>query len=393
MASNSLSDRVVKVTIENFLSFKHAEVRLGKLNVLIGPNASGKSNFTKALRLLGNHARLGYPALPDYRGFEDVAFGFNPYSKVRIGIEAVLGGADVRYELTLTRDDYFERAFINDKLALYGKGKDARTSVLVKEDGQQRLADVLKPYLATTTHKKLKPLLYEPKFASVLMDLPPNSVGGLVRLSSFLKSVSAHSFSPEAIRARTRVKEVPVLDYRGRNLARILLHLRLEERGAFSRVESVLKSLVPEVEEVIPHLEGEYVEVWLRVKGLGKPLKPPNISDGTLRILAFITALYSGTSLAVLEEPENCVHPHLLESLVSLMRGAPCQVIVTTHSPYLLDHVKPEEVLVVEKEGTETKVKGLTGMSELRAVKEFLEEGGTLGEAWYSGLVGGTPEA
>lgn len=391
MASNSLSDRVVKVTIENFLSFKHAKVRLGKLNVLIGPNASGKSNFTKALRLLRNHARLGYPALPDYQGFEDITFGFNPYSKVRIGIEALLGGDKVEYELMMTGEDYFERAFINGKLALYGKGREAMERVLVEEGNEQRLVNVSRPPITAPKEANLLP--YTPAVASVLRDPPPNSVGGLVRLSSFLKSVSAHSFSPDVIRARTRVKEDPVLNYRGRNLARVLLHLHLEERGAFSRVESVLKSLVPEVEEVIPHLEGEYVEVWLRVKGLGKPLKPPNISDGTLRILAFITALYSGTSLAVLEEPENCVHPHLLESLVSLMRGAPCQVIVTTHSPYLLDHVKPEEVLVVEKEGTETKVKGLTGTSELKAVKEFLEEGGTLGEAWYSGLVGGTPEA
>ena len=392
MASNSLSDRVVKVTIENFLSFKHAEVRLGKLNVLIGPNASGKSNFTKALRLLRNHVRLGYPALPDYRGFEDVTFGFNPYSKVRIGIEALLEGDKVEYELTITKEDYFEKALVNGELALEGYGKRAKAKVLMMEGGKWRLVEVWGPSPATVSGA-VSLLGYRPANASVLRDPPPNSVGGLVRLSSFLKSISAHSFSPDVIRARANVKEAPILDYRGRNLARVLLHLHLEERGAFSRVESVLKSLVPEVEEVIPHLEGEYVEIWLRVKGLGKPLKPPNISDGTLRILAFITALYSGTSLAVLEEPENCVHPHLLESLVSLMREAPCQVIVTTHSPYLLDHVKPEEILVVEKEGTETKVKGLRGTSELRAVKEFLEEGGTLGEAWYSGLVGGTPEA
>ena len=235
MASNSLSDRVVKVTIENFLSFKHAEVRLGKLNVLIGPNASGKSNFTKALRLLRNHARLGYPALPDYRGFEDVTFGFNPYSKVRIGIEALLGGDKVEYELTVTREGYFEKALVNGELALEGRGREGRAKVLMMEGGERRLVEVWGPSPATISGA-VSLLGYTPANASVLRDPPPNSVGGLVRLSSFLKSVSAHSFSPDVIRARVGVKEAPVLDYRGRNLARILLHLRLEERGAFSRV-------------------------------------------------------------------------------------------------------------------------------------------------------------
>jgi len=124
---------------------------------------------------------------------------------------------------------------------------------------------------------------------------------------------------------------------------------------------------------------------------LSEPLKPSNISDGTLRIMAMASVLYGGFSLVVLEEPENCVHPRLLGALMDLARGAPSQVVMTTHSPYLLDHARPEEVYVVEKEGLETKVKKLSTAKELEAVKRFLEEGGTLGEAWYSGLIGGTP--
>ena len=93
----------------------------------------------------------------------------------------------------------------------------------------------------------------------------------------------------------------------------------------------------------------------------------------------------------MIEEPENSIHPRLLETIVDLARKAPCQVIITTHSPYLLDHVKPEEVFVVEKPGLETTVKKLAKTKEVEAVKRLLVEGGTLGEAWYSGLIGGTP--
>ncbi len=93
----------------------------------------------------------------------------------------------------------------------------------------------------------------------------------------------------------------------------------------------------------------------------------------------------------VLEEPENCIHPHLLETLMNLARDSPSQVVVMTHSPYLLDYVKPEEVYSVAKEGLETKVKKLSTTSEMERVKRFLGEGGTLSEAWYSGIIGGTP--
>jgi predicted ATPase len=112
-----------------------------------------------------------------------------------------------------------------------------------------------------------------------------------------------------------------------------------------------------------------------------------NASDGTLRVIALAAALYGGARVVALEEPENCVHPRLLEALVDAMRGAPAQVVTTTHSPYLLDHVEPEEVYVVSRVGFETKVRRLSETEEAKLVKRFLEEGGTLGEAWYSGLL------
>jgi len=118
------------------------------------------------------------------------------------------------------------------------------------------------------------------------------------------------------------------------------------------------------------------------------PMPLSNVSDGTLRLIAIALALYGGASVVALEEPENCVHPRLLETLVDAMREAPTQVVVTTHSPYLLDHVEPEEVYLVVGEGLETKVRKLSETREVEAVKKFLKEGGTLGEAWYTGLLG-----
>ena len=94
-----------------------------------------------------------------------------------------------------------------------------------------------------------------------------------------------------------------------------------------------------------------------------------------------------------MEEPENYVHRYLLETLIHLIRNSPSQVIIVTHSPYLLDYIRPEEVYLVEKPGRETLVRRLSKSREIEEVRRFLEEGGTLGEAWYSGIMGGTSKS
>jgi len=381
------SVRVARLRFRNFLSLRHVDLELSKLNVFVGPNSSGKSNIARALQLLANHVRHGVPVLPGYRDFKSVVYGFDVTTQIELEIEAEISGHNVRYALILTPDNYIEKAWINSKEVLSSEGRESLASVLTRNGEIKRFR---KPGSAIPPNQHL---LAHNIFRSVLTLLPSEAVMEIHDLAEVLKSFTIHSFDPKSIRAVSGVGAQPVLGYDGRGLVRVLLHFYLENRRVFARIEDVLRSLIPEVEEIVPHIEGGNVELWLRVKGMKEPLRPANISDGTLRILAYITVLHSDTSLVALEEPENFVHPHLLETLVDLARRAPCQVVMTTHSPYLLDHVKPEEVFVTEKPGTETVVRKLTETKEVEAVKKLLEEGGTLGEAWYSGLIGGAPKS
>ncbi len=122
--------------------------------------------------------------------------------------------------------------------------------------------------------------------------------------------------------------------------------------------------------------------------GFDEPLDPEHISDGTLRILAFITALTLPSTLISFEEPENCVHPSLLQALIELIRLCGKQVIISTHSPHLLNYVKPEEVYLTAKVQGETRIKRLSSIDDIDCIKRYLELGGTLGDAWVSGLFG-----
>jgi predicted ATPase len=224
---------------------------------------------------------------------------------------------------------------------------------------------------------------------SALSEVPEDAHPALSELASLLKSVVVLSPSPGRVREPALLGAEGV-GREGEGLAAFLLRMYLEEREKFEIVEEVVRNLTPHVRRIIPRVVSEggehRVELLVEEEGLGRvPLS--NVSDGTLRVIALAAALYGGARVVALEEPENCVHPKLLEALVDAMRDAPAQVVATTHSPYLLDHVEPEEVYVVSRMGVETRVRRLSETEEAKLVKRFLEEGGTLGEAWYSGLL------
>lgn len=114
------------------------------------------------------------------------------------------------------------------------------------------------------------------------------------------------------------------------------------------------------------------------------------ISDGTLRFLAHLLVLLSPKSeipsLACFEEPENFTHPRLLQLLAQVLKKAETQVIVTTHSPYFVDFVDPEDLVIIEKAEGKT----LQKRPSKQELEEFLKDF-SLGELWYSGKLGGVP--
>ena len=214
---------------------------------------------------------------------------------------------------------------------------------------------------------------------------------------NFISRMGFYSFIPQSMLNEVEMEDKPVLSRDGSNLAGLLAYLKLTDYKLFHAIEERLRNYVPEIEEIVIPPKAippkKVYRICIKEKGFERSFT--NISDGTLRLLGFVTALSLNHSLVAFEEPENCIHPHLLELLVDMMRKADCQVVITTHSPYLLDYVEPEEVVVVWREmgeeGLETKVRR-PSEEELERVKALLRDGWTLGEVWCSGVIGGVPE-
>ena len=118
-----------------------------------------------------------------------------------------------------------------------------------------------------------------------------------------------------------------------------------------------------------------------------QPILAKFASDGTLKMLSYLTLLYDPEppQLIGIEEPENYLHPRLLNGLVEECREASglSQLMITTHSPHFVDGLHAEEVWVLYRDE-----KGFTvckRTSEMQGVNDFLETGGKLGDLWMEG--------
>jgi len=142
--------------------------------------------------------------------------------------------------------------------------------------------------------------------------------------------------------------------------------------GQIVKIEKIRKIVVPSV--VIDELN----------------LSPNQLSEGTFKTLALVFYIINDHSqLLLIEEPEVCVHHGLLNSIIELIQicSKDKQIIISTHSDYVLDKLNPDNILLIKKDrGTEAKnlTKSLT-KNEYKVLKEYLEKTGNLGEYWKEG--------
>jgi predicted ATPase len=153
----------------------------------------------------------------------------------------------------------------------------------------------------------------------------------------------------------------------------------------------VLRRRVPRIEKVLAETMPDG-RLLLQIKDapFSKPVLARFASDGTLKMLAYLVLLYDPTPppFIGIEEPENFLHPRLLPELAEECRKATAhtQLLVTTHSPFFLNALRPDEVRVLwrDEEGyTQTKC-----LVDIEGVSDFVNHGALLGHLWTEGHLG-----
>lgn len=120
------------------------------------------------------------------------------------------------------------------------------------------------------------------------------------------------------------------------------------------------KRVMPSLEKIdTDFTHTKSLALFLKEKGFARPWLADDVSDGTLQTIALLAAIFDPRAqLVVIEEPENNIHPWALRNLVAAARLASTskQIMLTTHSPVLVDQLRPEELWIVQRPAAETKI-------------------------------------
>lgn len=348
---------ITRVVIRNYRSIAACDVSLAPLTFLVGANGSGKSNFLDALRFVADSLRTSLDhALRDRGGFKEVRrrssghpknFGIRLEFRLPSGVRghyafdigAEKNGFSVQHEECFVMSAAGETEGHFYRVA---KGKVIRSSLSV-------------PPAAVSDRLYLVNVSGAPGFRPVY---------------DALSRMGFYNLSPDVIRDLQPPDPGEILSRDGMNLPSVLKNIG-EDAILKRRIEEYLAQVVPGVAGVdsLPIGPRETLEFRQHVAGAQHPWRflAANMSDGTLRALGVLVALFqrgtngSGTPLLVgIEEPETALHPAAAEVLVDSLRDATemRQVLVTSHSPDLLDYssIAAEEILAVVSEDGDSKV-------------------------------------
>lgn len=402
---------ITKIELEGFKSFGSPSqiIPLTRLNVLVGANASGKSNLIGALRFLKDCVmhNVDY-AVNELGGTVQVRNKIQRQraqeKPLRIRMEVELPGEiDVQDKgarvLSQWKFDY--------EMALDLRRDDGAPLIISEKlDGSYRDAGQKRSFYL---HRDAEKVEYDDptvsrSVSSEFRSIPSQEVSRLALGVGFFslpivllraQIENWHFFNISPFAARLPYKEIPdvALGPAGENLAVVLKQIE-QNKKALSAIVATLKTAVPGFKGIktsrLP-IEGKRAFQILEHR-IRTAVNPEAASDGTIRLLtlAVITGWVSRTAtLVTLEEPENGVHPHLAEQIVELLResSSRTQVLVTTHEPDFLDFLEPSQVLLVDKITGLTAVKPASSVGEIDGFRKTF----SLGELWEQGVLGGTP--
>ena len=350
-----MGQAITKLTIKGYKSIRNLEnFELRNLNILIGPNGSGKSNFLSFFEIV--RATLSENSEEEISKFGTANRLFYMGSKVTKTCEfkvrftgGITGFCFSRYLIA----DPEDRLILNPEYSGMDRGEYPST-----QDGQKYLDDA-----KTNIQKGIYHFHDTSTFAGV--------------------------------KKYCSIRDYEYLRMDANNIAPFLWYLKRKHEKEYQRIREVVQLAAPFFDdfllrESIKNPDETLLE-W-RQKGSDYPFHPSQMSDGTLRFIFLATALLQPDppSTILLDEPELGLHPYALALLAGLIQKASMrtQVIVSTQSAALLDHFKPEDIVLVERKNDES----LFSRPDTEKLKIWLEDY-SLGDIWSRNIIEGVGPA
>ncbi|NHM04859.1 AAA family ATPase [Flavobacterium celericrescens] len=360
-----------KIQIEGFKSIKKTSLDLKSINVLIGSNGVGKSNFISFFKLVNN---IYEQRLENY--------------SMRKGAESLLHfGSKNTYEIKSRIEFDNTNAYIFSLQPTSSNGL-----ILAYENGafnSEKGSEFT--YMGTWFSKPISHNSIESKLK--------NTTGGVAKwVNSYLDSFKIYHFHDTSdsspLRTPAILNDNVILKEDGGNLAAFLYFLKEKHNKHFKRIEHVIKSVAPYFErfQLQPdRLNEDRINLeWTEINHPDTLFNATHFSDGTLRFIALATLLMQPDmpEIIIIDEPELGLHPVAINTLAGLIKkaSAKSQIIISTQSVNLVGNFEPENIITVDRMENQSVFNRL----EKESLEDWLSDF-TLGDLWLKNIIKGQP--
>ncbi len=340
---------ITSISVEGYKSTrKMKDLQLGPINVLVGANGSGKSNFISLFELIqaaasGLDDNVFIDWLEEKGGAQELVYKSPKHTK----------------SITIGLDDYAFSLFVTEDGRLAPSGRRL-SYTLNGEDESLSFDEIIKSHMPDITNQMV---------------------------------FHFHDTSPGApIMGSTDVVNRQMLLKDGRNLAAFLLRIKEENPDHYSNIRDTIRLVAPFFDDFVlePESNGNKIKLAWKEIGQNDVFGPYRLSDGTLRFMCLATLLLqpSPPPVIVIDEPDLGLHPYALSILAGLVKSVSvkAQVILATHSVELINEFGTSDIIVVEREDDQTVMRRL----KERDLKKWLEDY-SIGEIWKKNIIGGGP--
>ena len=375
---------------------------LGNMIAIIGPSGNGKSTLADAFGFLSDcltsdvenacdaNNRGGFDKLVSQGATEPIHF--------EIYYREMNNTYPITYELTIAADKS-GRPYVQEERLRQRRQKSGRPLSFLyltkgkgyvfegNEGGQDDESNEI-------TGKKVDIELTESRKLGIVTLGAMKQYQRVETFLAFLRSWYLCYFSPDKARQIQMAQPTPYLDRTGSNLNNVAQYMYRENPNEFKRILADIQTKLPNIDRIEPQVmvNGQLVlQFWQR--DFAEPFYSQRMSDGTLKLFAYYLLLHERNprQLVFIEEPENGLYHQYLAALAAEMeksvgKGFSKQLFVTTHSPFFVNALSPDQVWVLEKgdSGFSTAKRA----SEYKFVKDLVAEGASMGDLWYSKYFG-----
>jgi len=379
--------RIEELSVINYRALRNLNLKgLTPLTVFLGPNGSGKSTIFDVFAFLSECFSVGLRKAWDKRGrFKElrtrgsdgpIVFELKYREKPKSPI--------ITYHITI--EEGRKGPYVAEEWLQWRRGSKGKPFRFL--DFEMGAGKVITGEEPDERDQRMEERLDSPEMIAA------NTLGQLAKhprvsaLRRFITGWYLSYLTADNTRGTPEAGPQERLSATGDNLPNVIQYLKEQHEDRLDQILKTLSRRVPQLEKVYAELMPDG-RLLLQIKDapFERPILAKFASDGTLKMLAYLTVLYDPDppQLVGIEEPENHLHPRLLPELAEECREASArtQLMVTTHSPFFVNGLRPEELWVLyrDKNGyTQAKQ-----AAKMKGIKEFMNQGALLGHLWAEG--------